>query len=106
MDDTGAGPRVVIAVQPRLLADSLARALRSDGVDVVVWLDTQDDRLFDMAIIMDSTPQPPDAPVVVRLPSADDATAEGSVTTVDGTQAALLDDLRGLIDTIHRFLGT
>jgi hypothetical protein len=101
----------VIAVEPRLLADTLVRALERSDVEVVVNLDANTGPeespgdTFDVAVIMDELPTGVRADVVVRLAGTADM-AEGSVTTVEGTEAAALRDLTGLLETLNRFLRT
>lgn len=99
--------RVVIAVEPRLLADTLMRALESPDLHIVVTLDPPpaDDatQLFDVAVVMDELPAGVSAGVVLRL-CGTAGMSEGSVTTVDGTQPAALRDLSGLLETLNRFL--
>jgi hypothetical protein len=101
--------RVMIAVEPRLLADTLVRALQTPDVDVVVTLDSPmvetPAQPYDVAIVMDRLPTGVRADVVLRLAGAAGMT-EGSVTTVEGTEAAALRDLSGLLETLNRFLRT
>ena len=101
--------RVVIAVEPRLLADTLVRALERPDVHIVVTLDPAPDEAavqpFDVAVVTDDLPAGVRADVVLRLSGTADMT-DGSVTTVDGTQPAALGDLTGLLQTLNRFLRT
>ena len=100
--------RVVIAVEPRLLADTLMRALERPDVHIVVTLDPPSEpaeRPFDVAVVMDELPVGVSAEVVLRLAGTAGMT-EGSVTTVEGTEAAALRDLTGLLETLNRFLRT
>lgn len=101
--------RVVIAVEPRLLADTLVRALERPDVHIVVTLDSAPDEAavqpFDVAVVTDDLPAGVSADVVLRLSGTADMT-DGSVTTVDGTQPAALGDLTGLLQTLNRFLRT
>ena len=65
--------RVVVAVEPRLLADALARALERTDVDVVIHLDSRDVHVgtaeFDLALVSgDTLPDGVGADVVVYLP--------------------------------------
>ena len=101
--------RVVIAVEPRLLADTLVRALERPDVHVVVTLDPPSTEIpaqaFDVAVVTDDLPVGVSAEVVLRLSGAA-GMADGSVTTVEGTQPAALGDLIGLLETLNRFLRT
>ena len=101
--------RVVIAVEPRLLADTLVRALERSDVHIVVTLDSPPAEPpaepYDVAVVMDRLPQGISADVILRLAGTEGMT-EGSVTTVDGTEAAALRDLTGLLETLNRFLRT
>ena len=93
-------PRVVIAVQPRLLADLLGRRLASSEYDVVIALDPPHAITADIAIIMDELPPGVSADVVVRLQSDD-----GSLAVPSGTEAPGVGDLSVLVETVHQLLG-
>lgn len=101
--------RVVIAVEPRLLADALMRALDSPDLHVVVTLDPPPAETsaqpFDVAVVTDDLPAGITADVVLRL-SGTAGMTQGSVTTVEGTHPAALRDLAGLLETLNRFLRT
>ena len=99
--------RVVIAVEPRLLADTIGRTIQRSDLHVVINLDSASapahQEPFDVAVIMDELPAGVTADVVVRLgPTAE--MAEGSVTTPEGTEPAAVRDLAGLLETLNRFL--
>ena len=93
-------PRVVIAVQPRLLADTLRRRLASSEFDVVIVLDSSHAITADVAIIMGELPAGVTADVVVRLLSDDDSRPMPS-----GTEVTAVSDLAVLVETIHQLLG-
>lgn len=97
----------MIAVEPRLLADTLARALASSDLQLVIDLDSTptppEPEMFDVAVITDKLPAGVRADVVVRL-GRSPGMAEGSVTTAQGTEPAALRDLPGLLETLDRFL--
>jgi hypothetical protein len=97
--------RVIIAVQPRLLADTLARALGLDDVDVVIGLEpaTPGEADFDLAVVMGDLPPGVHADIVIQLPS-DEGSAAGSVTTSEGTQPALFADLAAVLETLNHYL--
>ena len=64
---------MVVAVEPRLLGDTLARALERSGIDVVIHLDsgavTASASVFDLALTTGvSLPDGVDADVIVHLP--------------------------------------
>lgn len=97
------GARVAIVVEPRLLAETLHRALRRPELDVVIYLDhVGPDDAFDAAVVLGSAPEGMRADVVVTLP---DGLGEGSITTADGTQTVLLGDLAAVVETLHTLLG-
>ena len=100
--------RVVVAVEPRLLADALVRALQRADANLMAILDSDAERggagPFDVAVIMDELPAGVSAHVVVRLAGVADMT-EGSVTTPQGTQPAPVSDFAGLLETLNRLLG-
>ena len=99
--------RIAIAVEPRLLADALSVVLRRPDVEVVLLLEghTPDaEPAYDLAIVMNDDPAPVAAAVTVRLP-VESADGPGSVTTVGGTQAAVVGDLGALLSTLRPFLG-
>lgn len=99
--------RIAIAVEPRLLADTLSVALRSQDVEVVLLLDHDAAPLppdYDVAIVMEDDPVPVRASVIIRLPK-EPQVAQGSVTTVRGTHTAVVGDLGALLRTVRPFLG-
>ena len=101
--------RIAIAVEPRLLADTLSVVLRRPDVEVVLLLDrgsiaASAEQAYDLAIVMDDDPSPVRAAVTVRLPIGP-ADEQGSVTTVRGTEAAVVGDLGALLTTLRPFLG-
>lgn len=93
---------MAIAVAPRLLADTLARALRLPDIEVVVVLGQPLlTGHFDAAIVMGSGAEHVGADVTVTLPTGGQI---GSITTVSGTEPAALDDLDAVVDTLQRLL--
>jgi hypothetical protein len=99
--------RIAIAVEPRLLADALSVVLRRPDVEVVLLLDRSSpapEPVYDLAIVMNDDPSPVAAAVTVRLPM-ESADEPGSVTTVRGTEAAVVGDLGALLSTLRPFLG-
>ena len=95
--------RVAISVQPRLLADTLRRALERPDVDVVV-VGHEDPLAVDIAIITGDLPDRVTADVVVRIPDAAQA-GKGSITTPSGRESAVLNDLAAVLEALDRFLG-
>lgn len=95
--------RIMVAVNPRLLADTLVRALARPDVEVV--LDPEDDRAgtYDLAVVSSALPPAITAEVVVTLPDPAAGT-QGSITTVEGTEPAVLGDLASLLEALNRFL--
>ena len=67
------GRRVVIVVEPRLLSETLARALERSDADVTIGLDPpiEDDERFDIAIVTGDVPPDLHADVVVRVPDGE-----------------------------------
>ena len=62
--------RLALKVTPRLLGDTLARALRAEGVEVVVVSEGDADPAnFDVAVLTDGSACDIDAPLVIWLPS-------------------------------------
>lgn len=97
--------RVAIAVDPRLLADTLSCALARDGVEIVNCADGSAALgSFDLAVVTSDRPPGLSAHVVVVLPAAD-GDGLGSVTTPHGTKPTRLDDLATVLETLHRFIG-
>ena len=103
MEALAIGPRVIIAVQPRLLADTLRRAVINAGADVVIDVDAQTKVHADVAVVMGETPAHIDADTVIRLPATEDSQT-GSITTAKGTEPAALADLAALLQTLNHFL--
>lgn len=103
--------RVLVSVEPRLLADTLMRALESPQVHVEVHLAAMaaSERpqldMFDVAVVMDELPAGVHADVVVRLTGAGEL-ADGSVTTLRGTEAAPVGELPGLLKTLDRIFSS
>ena len=97
--------RVAIAVEPRLLADALQRALQRPGIDVVICVDepsdTREER-FDVAVVVDSLPPGVHADVVLRI--TDKAPpGRASVPTPDA-EPAIVGDLPGLVAALDSLL--
>lgn len=97
--------RVVIVVEPRLLADTLARALHGSDIEVTLSLATSpgESETFDVAVVKGAVGQEITADVIVRLPDPE-AAEVGSITTADGTEPAVLNDLASLLETLNRFI--
>lgn len=100
------GRRVVIVVEPRLLSETLARAVQRPDVDVTIGLEppTADKEPFDIAVVMGDEPEGLHADVIVRVPGAE-TDCEGSITTAEGTEPAALGTLAGFLQALDRFLG-
>ena len=99
--------RIAIAVEPRLLADTLSVVLQRPDVEVVLLTDHHADageRAYDVAIVMNDDQSPVPAAVTVRLP-LEAAGDQGSVTTVRGTEVAVVGDLGALLTTLRPFIG-
>ena len=97
--------RLAIAVHPRLLADTLARAVRRPFVDVIVALDQEvPTGHFDVAVVTGRAPDGLTADAVIRL--AEDPGA-ASPTPVGGGESAVLvvRDLGALLEILDRVLG-
>lgn len=104
MEATAVERRIIIAVKPRLLADTLLRALERTGVRIVISVDgTSTQRHYDVAVVMESLPRGVSADAVITLP-ADGGPGEASVTTAEGTAAAGIADLPALVDTLDHYL--
>ena len=95
----------MIAVRPRLLSDTLVRALTRPDLDVVLEPDAAAGGLYDVAVVMGDMPHGISADVVIRLPE-DSESQSGSITTMSGTEPASVVDLAGLLETLNRFLRT
>ncbi len=94
--------RVLVAVQPRLLADTIARAIAAPDVDVIIDLASAEGGHFDVAVVSGDRNKDVPADAVVRLPT--DGAAEGSITTPSGTEPAAVGDLPRLLEALHRLL--
>ena len=95
--------RVIIAVRPRLLEDTLVRALARPDIEVVVQPDVSTGSQYDVAVVMDDLPDGVTAQVVIRLPQ-DTAAEQGSITPPRGTEPASVVDLAGLLQALDDFL--
>lgn len=87
-------PRVVVAVSPRMLRDTLLIALRADGLEVV---EEPDGGSYDVAVVNGDSPAPGAVEAVIRL--ADNGGASllirhGEETTID---CGTLEQLRSMI---------
>jgi hypothetical protein len=78
IDPMGRQSRVVIAVDPRLLAAALARSLHHAGAEVLDLSETPEDdpagrQPFDVAVVSSGKPVPAafDVAVTIRLPEAE-----------------------------------
>lgn len=103
MPATVVARKVIIAVRPRLLEDTLVRALAGPDIEVFVQSDSATGSQYDIAVVMDDLPDGVTAQVVVRLPE-DAAVEQGSITTPRGTQPASMVDLAGLLQALDDFL--
>lgn len=101
---SAAGRRVVIIVEPRLLADTLSRAVARGPVDVVIAIEgAAVEGPFDLAVVRGEVPAWLTAHTVIRLPETERGVA-GSITTPRGTQPAIFGDLTALLQALDRQL--
>ncbi len=113
MQDKGGRHRLAIAVVPRLLGETLSRALARDDLDIVV-IDEAGEISADVDIVLvsaDVEARGIGAGTILRLPdpeaadSGDGSTAGlGSVTTVGGSRPADLRQLTGITRMIDRLM--
>ena len=95
-------PRLALVVSPRLLGDALARALRAEGLEVIIADDEAGiDNEIDIVIVSDPPSQSVDVPVLIRLP----APADHGVGTVTrrgcAEESVALPDVRSVLATLH-----
>ena len=97
--------RVALAVSPRLLSDTLSRALaRHKDIEVVVCDPADVDAGgFDVILVggTDVEVEMAEPVVVIRLPDADES-GIGSVTTERGRQRVPLADVAGVLEVLER----
>ena len=97
--------RVLLAVSPPLLADTLARALADDELEVVIH-DAGDDEgheAFDVGLVTGALPPGVDVAVVVSLPADDPGTGPVRVRSEAGEREVVVTDIasvRHLIDDV------
>lgn len=94
MSAPSASSTVALLVTPRLLRDTLARALRDSGIEV-----TDDGRDADVVVVSRSVPSVP-ARVVVRLPAETDA-GVGTVTSAGRSELVVLDSLSAVVAVVR-----
>lgn len=93
--------RVLIAAQPRVLAEALAAVLRGRGDDVVVVVPGTaplEGASFDCAVVTDAGLRP--APVTVVLPDELGNAGKGWVQARDGTTAVQIDDATRVVELL------
>lgn len=96
-------PRVAIVASPGLLRETLAQAVRRDGLDVACYDDVGAVAagLCDVMLLCGLGVRGGSAPpVVVRLPDAGEGLL-GSVTTAEGCRSLRLGDLARVVATVH-----
>lgn len=102
--------RVVVAVEPRLLADTLMRALGTvEGLEITLHLDDGSVQVrgtdCDIALVSGSSAPELRAPVVVRIPTHSSGAGSGTVETAGASRTfhfAGLGDLTDLIIGLAR----
>ena len=95
-------PRLALVVAPRLLGDTLARALRDEGIEVVI-VDRAGsvDGPVDVAVVSGDITVSIDAPVIVTLPGDQDA-GVGSIRRHGNAAERLeLPDIQTLVRTVR-----
>ena len=95
-------PRLLIAVEPRLFADALARALRTGYEIVIADLSTPpspvvDPMHFDTAIVNDRLPPGVSAARWLRLPEASSGTGFGVLSTGALERPVAVDGLSAIV---------
>jgi hypothetical protein len=97
-------PVVAVAVQPRLYADALVRALQKTGCRIVrLDEDVPDASAESCEIVIlsgDETPAPSPARVVIRLPENGIA-ADAAVITEAGEAFVSIDNLETIIELVE-----
>src|SRR5438128_317571 len=79
-------PRILIAVEPALLADVLGRVVERKGLEVVMPPPdgfAGDEGVFDMALISSSLPPGASAPHVIRVPGSTGAARSSRPPVLD-----------------------
>jgi hypothetical protein len=100
--------RVVIAVEPKLFGEALARALQREDVDVIDLTDSPPaglpplERRFDVALTSGSLPGDLDVHVVIELPETPGKPGTGTVRRAGDAEDVELEDLDALIELVER----
>jgi len=97
--------RVVIAVSPRLLGDTLSRALDRDELEIVVMTEKGSESFrghADVLIVSDAEPADLGAEVVIHLPQGSDVAV---VDAPKGSEQVPIRDLAALLTTVQRYTG-
>jgi DNA-binding response OmpR family regulator len=103
--------RILVAVEPPLLADTLADLLRRAGLDDVdvVGPDAAEATLagghYDGAVVTITLPKGSGADVVITLPDAEGSAGTGRVATGDGEAEVRIDDAVELIELLDEHVG-
>lgn len=88
--------RVLLAVSPQLLANTLARALADDQLEVVVHDDAEHDaeqEAFEVGVVTGALPPGVDVAVVVSLPADDGGTGPVRIRTDAGEREVVITDI-------------
>jgi hypothetical protein len=99
-------PRIAVAVEPAMLADSLIRVLETIGVDVVIDLrevDSVTAAHFDAAITTGDLPANIETDLVIRLPETGSGTTAGWVQRGVGRFAVDIPDLEAALELLNAF---
>lgn len=99
--------RVLLAVSPPLLADTLARALADDELEVIIHHDAghhEGHEAFDVGVVMGALPPGLDVAVVITLPADDAGTGPVRIISDAGEREVVITDIasvRHLIDDVR-----
>jgi hypothetical protein len=97
--------RVVIAVSPRLLGDTLSRALDRDELEIVVVTEKGSESFrghADVLIVSEPEPAGLAAEVVIHLPQGSELAV---VDAPRGSERVPIHDLAALLATVQRYTG-
>jgi 16S rRNA A1518/A1519 N6-dimethyltransferase RsmA/KsgA/DIM1 with predicted DNA glycosylase/AP lyase activity len=95
-------PRILLAVEPTVLAGALRELIESSDLEVVI-IDLRSHHEpdhYDAAVVVSDLPHGTSADVVIRLPDAEGNSGTGLVIDLRGTETVRIQDAADVLDLL------